>query len=264
MSPVKLTTVLTNQVGDIHMAKVLRDGNLLIVCRSEEQRQLAGRMKEMGRNKVASTNYIERGTKWCKGVIWGVPVSLTMDEIKANLKGGSVKGVRRLQVNREGVRVDSESILVEFEDEVLPKKVTLGFMSYNVREYVPTPMRCYNCQRFGHTAKTCKGRRRCARCGEDHDYEQCSHKEQPRCCNCGGNHTVAYGGCEVLKREKEIQQVRIQGKMTYAEAVRIVNQRGGNGEISSEVNKTLINMNILIRNVSPRNRLLLFLTPTHR
>ena len=29
MSPVKLTTVLRNQVGDIHMAKVLKDGNLL-------------------------------------------------------------------------------------------------------------------------------------------------------------------------------------------------------------------------------------------
>ncbi len=43
-----------------------------------------------------------------------------------------------------------------------PKEVTLGYMTYNVREYVPKPMRCYNCQRFGHTASTCKGKRRCA------------------------------------------------------------------------------------------------------
>lgn len=63
------------------------------------------------------------------------------------------------------------------------------------------------------TGKTWKGRRRCARCGEDHDYEHCGHKEQPRCCYCGGNHSVAYGGSEVLKREKEIQLVRIQGKV---------------------------------------------------
>ncbi len=32
MSPVKLTTILKNQVGDVKMAKVLRDGNLLIMC----------------------------------------------------------------------------------------------------------------------------------------------------------------------------------------------------------------------------------------
>ncbi len=51
MSPLKLTTILRNQIGDIHMEKVLRDGNLLIVCRNEEQRERAGRMKKMGQFK---------------------------------------------------------------------------------------------------------------------------------------------------------------------------------------------------------------------
>lgn len=41
---------------------------------------------------------------------------------------------------------------------------------------------------------------------------------------------MAYGGCEVLRREKKVQQVRTQGKMSYAEAVKIVNQRGENGD----------------------------------
>lgn len=160
-----------------------------------------------------------------------------MEEIKNNLKGGTLKGVRRLQVTREGVRKDSESIVLEFEEEVLPKKVTMGFFSYSVREFVPKPMRCYNCQRFGHTAKTCNSKRRCARCGEDHEYGQCKH-EQPKCCNCGGNHSVAYGGCEVMKREVEIQQVRVQSKITYVEAVRRVNQRGGVDERSSARKQT--------------------------
>lgn len=75
-------------------------------------------------------------------------------------------------------------------------------------EYIPKPMRCYNCQRFCHTAKSCKFRRRCARCGEEHEYGQWSH-EQPKC-NCGGSHNAAYGGCEVIKRQVEIQHVRIQ------------------------------------------------------
>ncbi len=143
VSPVKLTTVLRNQIGDIHMAKVLKDGNLLIVCRNEEQNNI-------------------------------------------------LKGARRLQVTREGVRKDSEYVVLDSEEEVLPKKVTLCFLSYSVREYIPKPMRCYNCQKFGYTAMTCKSRRRCARCGEDNEYAQ-YHYEQPKCCNCGGNHSVAYG-----------------------------------------------------------------------
>lgn len=145
---------------------------------------------------------------------------------KLKPKGGVLKSALRLQVTRGGVRNDSESVLLDFEEEMLPKKVTLGFWSYSVREYVPKPMRCYNCQRFGHTAKYCKGKRRCARCGEDHEYRQCSH-EQPKCCSCGGNHSVAYGGCEVMKREVAIQQVRTQNKATYAEAVKMVKQREG-------------------------------------
>ena len=49
---------------------------------------------------------------------------------------------------------------------------------------------------------------------------------QPKCCNYGGNHSVAYGGCEVMEREVEIQQVKVQ-KTTYAKAVKMVNQRRG-------------------------------------
>jgi len=108
-----------------------------------------------------------------------------------------------MQITREGMRKDSELVILEFEEEVLPKNLTLGFMSYSVREYVPKPMRCYNCQRFGYTSMTCKGRR-CARCGEDHEYGHCNH-EQQKCCNCGGSHSVAYGGCEVMRREIEVQ-----------------------------------------------------------
>lgn len=108
---------------------------------------------------------------------------------------------------------------------MLPSKVSLGYMMYNVREYVPKPLRCFKCQRFGHTAINCKGKRRCARCGEDHDYEKCKRGVQPKCCNCGGDHSVAYGGCEVMKRQVEIQQVRVQNKISYAEAVRLVSHR---------------------------------------
>lgn len=45
------------------MTKVLRDGNLLIVCKSEEQEQRANKLKDIGKNKVASKNYFEKGSK---------------------------------------------------------------------------------------------------------------------------------------------------------------------------------------------------------
>lgn len=224
MSRVKLTTVSRNQIGDIHMATFLKDGTLLIVGTSGEAREQADSMREIELFKVASASCIERASEWSKGVIWWGPVGVTTEEVKSNLEGGILKGAWGLQVTLEGAREDSEFVVLDFEEQVLPKKVTLSFLSYSVREYVPKPMSCYKCQRFRHTAMKCKSRRGCTRCGEDHEYGQCN-LEQPKCCNCGGNHSVAYRGCEVMKREMGIQQVRAHRKVTYAEAVKMVSQR---------------------------------------
>ncbi len=54
----------------------------------------------------------------------------------------------------------------------------------------------------------------------------------------GGN-SVAYGGCEVMKKEREIQQVRTQNKLTYAEALRMVNPREGINQRNRVENQTL-------------------------
>ena len=134
--------------------------------------------------------------------------------------------VQRMKTTKEGVRVDSKTVLIEFEGQCVPKKVFLGFMSYPVRVYVPKSLRCFNCQRFGHIAKNYKEKRRCARCGGDHEHGKCGTGVQPNCCNCGGAHNVAYGGCEVMKRENNIQKVRVERKISYAEAVRV--SRGQN------------------------------------
>uniref|UniRef100_A0AAV2LEX3 Ribosomal protein L14 n=1 Tax=Knipowitschia caucasica TaxID=637954 RepID=A0AAV2LEX3_KNICA len=45
MNPIRLTTVLRKKVGDILLAKVLRDGNLLIVCKDIQQRERAYGLK---------------------------------------------------------------------------------------------------------------------------------------------------------------------------------------------------------------------------
>lgn len=55
---------------------------------------------------------------------------------------------------------------------------------------MPKRMRCYNCREFGHMAMSCKKRKRCARCGGEHDYGKYGEGVEPKCCNCGGKHTV--------------------------------------------------------------------------
>lgn len=69
--------------------------------------------------------------------------------------------------------------------------------------------------RYVHTSGVCKGKQRC---GVEHSYGECGSNSAIKSCNCGGNHTAVNGRCSVRKQAIEIQQVRAERGVTYAEA----------------------------------------------
>ena len=88
--------------------------------------------------------------------------------------------------------------------------------------FVPNPLRCLKCQRFGHGHNTCRGCETCFRCGEEgHDGKSC--QKDPMCKNCKGDHMSSSKQCPIWKKEKEILKVKTEKKITYPEAKRIVN-----------------------------------------
>ncbi len=122
-------------------------------------------------------------------------------------------------MNRDGKRVD---------------RVKLGFISYPVRKYIAPPLRCYKCQRYGHIATVCKAKTRCARCGGEHEFGKCEEGVGEKCCNCGGKHNAAYGGCEVRRKAVEIQQEKVKQNISYAEAVKAINNRNKDNKIEGK------------------------------
>lgn len=219
-NPLKITEALKMKLGNIKYAKTLRDGNIMLICRDEKQREKALRLKTLASNSVKCSKWEERKTT--KGVIYGIPTEVSEDEIKKSLTGAKVCKVKRMQYTRDGVRKDSLSVMIQFEEEVLPTRVMVGFMSYNVREYVAPPLRCFKCQRYGHVAAICKGRQRCGKCAGEHQYGECGENVKLQCCNCGGEHSSAYGGCEVRKRAIKVQNVKMTEGISYADAIKRV------------------------------------------
>lgn len=65
------------------------------------------------------------------------------------------------------------------------------------------PVRCYNCQEFGHTSGRCHLSAVCSICSGRHTTESCTKKredqESRKCNNCGGNHTSSWKGCGVYQ-----------------------------------------------------------------
>lgn len=79
-------------------------------------------------------------------------------------------------------------------------------MSYDVKQYIPPPLRCFKCQKFGHVAAICKGTQKCGRCAGNHEYGKSEKTAKIKCCNCGGERTAVYRGCEASKRAEMIQK----------------------------------------------------------
>ena len=100
------------------------------------------------------------------------------------------------------------------------RKVKISGMSFPVRPYIHSPLRCYKCQRY--ITAVCKGKQKCPKCGGDYRVKHCRNNVQHKCCNCGGQRRITYGDCEVRKTAVEIEQVKAVDNISYEEAVKRV------------------------------------------
>lgn len=221
LNPLKVSVAIHKLVGDVLDVKPLRDGSLLIVCRDRDQRMGLIQCKNLLGINVKVLDWVERGK--VLSVITGVPTDLSDDDIKKNVKGLRVSQVKRLPVVREGKKIPSLSVLLTLDEPKQPERIMIGYVSYTARPYIPPPTRCYKCQRYGHIASVCKGKIRCAKCGGEHEYGQCGEGTKIKCCNCGGEHSAAYKGCEMHKQAVQVQNVKVKENVTYAEAIKRVN-----------------------------------------
>src|ERR1700753_666866 len=84
------------------------------------------------------------------------------------------------------------------------------------------PMRCLNCQLYGHLAADCKNPETCANCGHAHRTERCTVRNEPsryRCVNCKvAGHAAWDRDCEEFKRRlTNIRDMRTKYKYVVTE-----------------------------------------------
>ncbi|GBL78452.1 hypothetical protein AVEN_42945-1 [Araneus ventricosus] len=105
------------------------------------------------------------------------------------------------------------------------EEVLKGFQPQGtVRPYIPNPLRCYKCQRFGHSKASCRGTLTCARCAEaGRDSSDCTASE--KCVNCKGSHTSFSRSCSAWKFEKEVIAEKVKRNISFLEARRLVKSR---------------------------------------
>ncbi|GFU18598.1 uncharacterized protein TNCV_1805841 [Trichonephila clavipes] len=103
----------------------------------------------------------------------------------------------------------------------LPSKIKAGYLNCKLRPYIPNPLRCFKCQRFGHSQNSCRGQLTCSRCAAvGHSSTDCTL--EPKCINCSQIHTADSKLCPKWKTEKEIQTIKTNKNISYFEARKLI------------------------------------------
>ena len=86
-----------------------------------------------------------------------------------------------------------------------------------VEQFIPNPLRCYKCPKYGHHQDKCNGKSVCGKCGQkdpDNSIEEC--KNTHRCTNCGGDNPV------YAKSEREILSIKYTKNISFQVSRKIV------------------------------------------
>ncbi|XP_028162739.1 uncharacterized protein LOC114354517 [Ostrinia furnacalis] len=162
------------------------------------------------------------------GVVRGVPTDWTDDEVKTSISVpigcGDILKVRRFKrkvtSNGKTEFVPTETVVLTFDGQVLPKRVFLCYNSLPVNLYIFPTIQCFNCCRYGHVKSQCRSTPRCFRCGQGHSGDRCTVEESV-CCLCSGPHCATDRKCPEFDRQKGIKETMAKNCLSYGEALKL-------------------------------------------
>lgn len=145
---------------------------------------------------------------------------MTDDEIIENLNASNadmkIVSIQRLKrKNEKGDWIDSSSVVVTMRCSEIPKEIRVGWMIQPMRPFIPDPMRCFRCNKLGHTSKRCNEKkeeeRNCINCNQSqHTAPRVRCEREPKCANCNSSdHNSAFRGCPKYILEKRVNEIMV-------------------------------------------------------
>ena len=212
-SPFFVAKTLKN-IASYENVKKIKEG-LLIETNNFEDSSKFLKIKLFGNCEVTVVPHnslnSSRGVVRCKDLL-----NCSVEEIQQGFADQLVTNVRRITTRRDGVITNTTLLVLTFSTPDLPATVMAGYHCLRVRQYIPNPLRCFNCQKFGHSVTNCSNTKICV-CGKpSHEGSPCTNPLV--CVNCSGPHSAAYKACPSYKLEASIQELKTKERLSYFEA----------------------------------------------
>ncbi|GFU62673.1 uncharacterized protein TNCV_3442751 [Trichonephila clavipes] len=219
-SPFAIQKALQGIGGNPKSVKKLRSGDLLIETISALQTKSFLLAKTFIDSALTVTPH--KSLNSCRGVISEPDLLYASEgEILEGLSDQGVTQVRRITILKDSTRFPTKHIILSFNSPKLPTTIKAGYLNCKIRPYIPNPLRCFKCQRFGHSQTACRGQLTCSRCATvGHPSTDCTL--EPRCVNCSQSHPSDSKLCSKWKTEKEIQIIKTNRNLTYLEARKLI------------------------------------------
>ncbi|XP_077550887.1 uncharacterized protein LOC144164247 [Haemaphysalis longicornis] len=207
---------LQNTTGGKYQAKKLRTREILVELNAEPQARILLAQTRIHDLDIRVTPH--RSLNSSQGVISDTDLLTETDaDLLEGLEDQGVTAVRRIMMHRDDKIIPTKHIILTFNRSSLPEHINAGFIRCSIRPYIPNPRHCFDCQRFGHSTTSCRGKTTCAKCAaQDHPTDNCD-SENLTCTNCRGPHAAYSRKCEKFQMEKKIINLKVTENITFPE-----------------------------------------------
>ncbi|GBL79143.1 hypothetical protein AVEN_92391-1 [Araneus ventricosus] len=224
VSPFLVQKLLKSCIGEIQNVKKLRSGDLLVQVDSK-QASVISKLTHLGTFPVETS--FHKTLNVSRGVLSNPDfIHVTEAEFVEELRDQNVCAARRINIRRDGRLIPTQHVVLTFQTPVLPKSIKAGYINCKLRPYIPNPLRCFTCQRYGYSQQSCRGTDPvCGKCAESgHEINVCT-SDTFKCRYCSGPHAASSKSCPTWIFEKEVIAVKIKRNITFPEARQIVKDR---------------------------------------
>ncbi|GFY16139.1 uncharacterized protein TNCV_3531421 [Trichonephila clavipes] len=219
-SPFAVHKALIGIGGEPKSVKRLSSGDLLIVINSAIQTKSFLLAKTFLNSHLIVIPH--KSLNSCRGVISELDLLSTPEaKILDGFFDQGVIQVRRITIRKKNTNIPTKHLILTFNNPKLPSTIKAGYLNCKIRPYIPNPLRCFKCQRFGHSQTSCRGQLTCSRCASaGHSSTDCTL--EPKCINCSQSHASDSKLCPKWKIEKQIQEIKTNKNISYSEASKLI------------------------------------------
>ena len=147
--------------GRLRSIKRPRNGTFLVECDTKKQSDLKSHKLVDRPMKVSihPTLNSSRGVIHCRKL-----AGMSETDIRDELSEQGVTLVKRIRRKEEGQEKDTNTFFLTSCNASLPKDIRIGYLKVKVDPFIPNPLRCFKCQKYGHGAQRCSSAAVCPKC----------------------------------------------------------------------------------------------------